>query len=339
MKYNIFIWGTGERAQYFIQKEYFRRCEISGFIDTYKKQDYFAGYKVYTPEEMMEIIDQADFIIISNQYFSEILGLCEELGIAWEKVLITVYINEPFFYKKMKKIKEVSEELFLWMLERKFKIIRMNESDNSDTSRLLGQGKYDQPVYMEDYFRYRTFEFAAKEIIKNHIDGAVAELGVFRGVFSSLINETFENKKLYLFDTFEGFQEEEAKNEIDMGRCDLDFISEHKDTSVERMINNLPYAEKCIICKGFFPDSISDEAAAERYAFVSIDVDFEESTYQGLKFFYPRLSEGGMIFVHDYNTFFLDGVKQAVIRFENEFETNLKKVPLADRAGTLVIVK
>lgn len=339
MKYSIFLWGIGERSQYFMQKKYFEKCEIAGFIDTYKNQEYFLGYKVYSPEELMKEIVRVDYIIITNQYFSEILGLCEEIGIPWEKILITAYISEPVFKKKMKKIREISEDLFLWMSDRKLKIIKINESDNRDALRLLGQGKYDQPIYMEDYFRYRTFEFVAKEIIENHVDGAIAELGVFRGVFSSLINETFNNRKLYLFDTFEGFQEEEAMNEINMGRCDLDFISEHKDSSVERLLNNLPYAEKCIICKGYFPESIPDEAVSEKYAFVSIDVDFEESTYQGLKFFYPRLSVGGMIFVHDYNTFFLDGIKLAVSRFERESGIFLKKVPLADRAGTLVIIK
>lgn len=35
----------------------------------------------------------------------------------------------------------------------------------------------------------------------------------------------------------------------------------------------------------FFPKSITEEASQERYAFVSIDVDFEDSMFEGLKFF------------------------------------------------------
>ena len=195
------------------------------------------------------------------------------------------------------------------------------------------------PVYTQDYFRYRTFEFVAKEILQNKVEGAVAEFGVFRGTFASMINEIFKEKRMYLFDTFEGFLTEEAEDEVKMGRCDTNFILAHKDTSVERLLDNLPYPEKCIICKGMFPASVTEEAANENYCFVSLDVDFEESTYQGLKFFYPRLEEGGVIFLHDYNTFYLEGVKVAVKRFEEDLGMKLKKVPLADRAGTLVIVK
>lgn len=68
------------------------------------------------------------------------------------------------------------------------------------------------------------------------------------------------------------------------------------ENSVERMLGNLPYPEKAKICKGLFPASVTAEAEKEKFAFVSLDVDFEESTYEGLKFFYPRLSEGGCIF-------------------------------------------
>lgn len=46
-----------------------------------------------------------------------------------------------------------------------------------------------------------------------------------------------------------------------------------------------------------------------------------------------------MIFIHDYNTFFLEGVRAAVKRFEDASGKRLKKLPLADRAETLVILK
>ena len=88
-----------------------------------------------------------------------------------------------------------------------------------------------------------------------------------------------------------------------------------------------------------FPDSITEEAKNSKYAFVSIDVDFEASIHEGLQFFYPRLEEGGYIFVHDYTNPQLTGVKAAVRRYEESIGTVLKKGPLADWAGTLVILK
>ena len=158
-------------------------------------------------------------------------------------------------------------------------------------------------------------------------------------MFSAVFNYRFPEKKLYLFDTFEGFAEQEAQKELEQMRCNEYFIEAHKDTSVERMLKRLPFPQKAVVCKGFFPDSITEEAKKEKFAFVSLDVDFEESTLEGLKFFYPRLSEGGYIFIHDYNTFYLEGIKEAVRRYEAYLGQKLKCVPIADRAGTLIIVK
>ena len=67
-------------------------------------------------------------------------------------------------------------------------------------------------------------------------------------------------------------------------------------------------------------------------------MDFEASIYEGLCYFYPRLSRGGYIFLHDYNSS-LYGVEHAVERYEKDHQILLPKVPLCDANGTLVIVK
>lgn len=80
------------------------------------------------------------------------------------------------------------------------------------------------------------------------------------------------------------------------------------------------------------------EGLDETFAFVSLDMDFEESIYEGLKYFYPRMSENGYIFVHDYNSS-LRGVEKAVDRYEEDYKVNLRKMPLCDANGTLVVIK
>ncbi|GFI46950.1 8-demethyl-8-(2,3-dimethoxy-alpha-L-rhamnosyl)-tetracenomycin-C 4'-O-methyltransferase [Lachnospiraceae bacterium] len=337
--YRILIWGTGKRAENYLLKNYFCNCEIIGFIDTYKKDDRFMQHKVFRPEDLPEIKDFFDYIVIVTQYFCEIIELCLQYGINNQKIVITDYVQEPLFIGYYEKLKFISKELYGRPLRNRLKMVKLNESDNFDSACLIGNGKYNNKIYFEDYFRYRTFEFVADEILNNDIPGEVAEFGVFRGDFARLINEKFSKRKLFLFDTFEGFDLKEADNELKLNRCDKDFITGHANTSIEHVMNHMSYPEKCFICQGLFPESITKEAFAAIYAFVSIDVDFEESTYQGLKFFYPRLSSGGVIFLHDYHSAYLTGVKEAVNRFETENETKLKKIPLADRAGTLVIVK
>lgn len=218
-------------------------------------------------------------------------------------------------------------------------MIGMNEKDKLDSRRIIGREGFDEKEYMADYFRYRTFEFMANELIDNKIAGKVAEVGVFRGTFAKLINEIFKDREFFLFDTFEGFNEEEIIGEMENGRCDEIFKERYKQTSEDIVLRKLKYSQKCTIFKGLFPDTVSEEVKKSEFAFVSLDVDLEESTYQGIQFFYPRLVSGGYLYIHDYNSSHLSGVKRAIERYEEDNHVLLKKIPLADQCGTLVVVK
>lgn len=337
--FKILIWGIGERTNYYIRMGYFNNCDIRGFICTNKTVDLFYGKNVYSVDELKQIQNDIDYIVIANEFFEEIIEDINKKGLSTEKIVMTDNIPLKPYSEYYSRLQKLDEELYELLEKTPYILTKANESDSVDKIRLMGTGKYKRSIYSQDYYRYRTFELLYKEIIENNVNGSVAELGVFRGHFSSLINEHFKDRTLYLFDTFEGFEDEEAKREIESGRCEERFIEEHKDTSIDRMFANIPYPQNVVVCKGFFPSSITDDVRQEKFAFVSLDVDFEESMLEGLRFFYPRMSEGGVIFVHDYNTFFLEGIKKAVKKFEEELGDRLKSIPLADRAGTLVIIK
>ena len=339
MKTTIIIWGIGERTSIYLRHDYFREYEIKGFIDSRNYGGEFYGRRVWNPTGLPELMKDTDYLVIANYFIGEILEQCLKLGIDREKIVFTDEIVEPFIRVGKEKVLKLFPELCRDLELNRYKLIEMNEKDENDEQRRIGKGRFNHPSYMSDYFRYRSFEFAAEQIIQEDVTGAVAEFGVFRGNFSALINERFKDRRLYLFDTFEGFDKEEAARETVKGRCDERFSEFHSDTSVERMLANLPYPQKCVVCKGLFPQSVTQTAMNEIYAFVSIDVDFEESVYAGLEFFYPRLAENGVIYLHDYNSAFLSGVKVAVERYEEGLGERMKKIPLADRAGTLVIVK
>lgn len=336
---NIVVWGAGKRTETCFKRNMWGNDnKILAIIESSPSSKEQYGYPVIAPEAISELIDY-DYVVINNQYFYEIIPLVLELGIPIEKIIITDNSNdEPYkscFERAQKVIPQIYEMNKLVIKQT----VKLNERDLLDDSSIFVDLKFSDYEYKSDYFRYRTFEFVAEQIEHNNIEGELAEFGVFRGLFSAVISSKFPEKKIYLFDTFEGFDDAEAKRELELGNCKESFLESHKDTSVERMLGNLPYPENAVVCKGFFPKSVTEEAKNEKYAFVSLDVDFEESTLEGLRFFYHRLSEGGYIFIHDYNTQYLKGVKNAVDRFEKEIGCKLKKVPLADRAGTLIIVK
>lgn len=335
----IIIWGIGERARMYLEDGFFNKCSIKCFVDSAHAGTGFWGKKVRHPETLPDLMGENTYLVICNRFFSEIYTQCLDMGIERGKIVFTDWIEEPFVDCDMGLVRMLEPRLVGKMEQNRYRLMTMNEKDVSDRNRQVGQGKYAHPMYMHDYFRYRSFEYVAEMIDEDRVQGSVAELGVFRGCFSSLINQKFPGRKLYLFDTFDGFDKEELERETKKGRSDDMFARYHADTSVERMLGNLPSPGQCRVCKGLFPKSITGDAAAETYAFVSIDVDFEDSIYEGLRFFYPRLNDGGVIFLHDYNSAFLSGVKISVKRYERELGHTLKKVPLADRAGTLVIMK
>ncbi|WAJ24096.1 TylF/MycF/NovP-related O-methyltransferase [Lacrimispora xylanolytica] len=339
MNKKIILWGCGERAKRYIEYGYFKNCDIVAIVDTYHKGEIFEGFGVHGVENVKELTDQSDFLIIASSYFSEIYNTCIEMDLPRNKVIFTDVIHEKLFEKDLEIVKELSLQLYEDMLLNQYKLIKLNERDYFDSNRLVGIGKYSKIEYMNDYFRYRTFEYIADEILESGLIGEVAELGVFRGTFSCLINEKFKESKLFLFDTFEGFDKREGEQEIALNRCNKIFLDYHTETSEELLLSQLPFSNNCVICKGLFPDSITEESINTTYKFVSIDVDFENSIFAGIEFFYPRLVEGGVIFLHDYNTASLHGVKKAVKRYEEVNKLLLKKIPLADRAGTLVIIK
>ena len=71
--------------------------------------------------------------------------------------------------------------------------------------------KRESYVYADaDFVRNSTLEMCAREIHVRNIQGAVAELGVFRGDYAKLINRAFPDRKLYLFDSFEGFHPDDV---------------------------------------------------------------------------------------------------------------------------------
>ena len=182
----------------------------------------------------------------------------------------------------------------------------------------------------------KIFYLCAKEIHDRGIKGEAAELGAFRGDFSRIMNKVFPDKISYLFDTFEGYSEQTAKQEVSDKNCGEAYLNAYKDATVESVLKRLPYPQKAVIKKGFFPDSL--EGLEETFSFVSIDVGFEDVTLEGLRYFYPRLSEGGYIFLHGYNSRF-KGAARAVETYEKENNIRICKVPICDRSGSIILTR
>jgi O-methyltransferase len=136
------------------------------------------------------------------------------------------------------------------------------------------------------------------------IPGDLAEVGVGPGGTAKLIASSAPDRTLHLFDTFEGLPQ---PGDTDSGRFrtgQYRFELEH----VRR------YLDGCNVRfhKGLFPAtavSLSDV----RFAFVHLDGDLYETTKEGLKWFYPRMTPGGILICHDFTS--SEGVNRAFNEF------------------------
>lgn len=178
--------------------------------------------------------------------------------------------------------------------------------------------------------RVKALEMAAKIINEKKIPGAVAELGVYMGDFSKEINRVFSERTLYLFDTFEGFPEADLRHDEENNLL-FTKVGNLSNTSEEVVRSKLPFPDRCKFIKGYFPDSVSNNpwgAQAERFAFVNVDVDLYKPILAGLKFFWPRLSPFGYIFVHDFFSRSYAGASKAIEEFAAE--NHLTFTPIGD---------
>ncbi len=330
----VFIWGCGFAARELIERE-LSEIKISVFIDKNKKV--FLDQMVYSPEEAVGL--QYDAVIVASAFAGEIHKQAKELGYDLTK-FIFVYGN--YLLQDINRNYGLAEQIFskqyIEIIKNRYHVIRGMKRDEKEAFTLLG-GKTTrhEDMFADDYNRIRTFELVAEEIRERNVPGEVAEMGVFKGEFAQYINAAFPEKKCYLFDTFEGFRSSEAEKERQAGNCGVAFVERFRDTNIDQVLCRMPNRGKIICRKGLFPESL--KGLEENFAFVSIDVDFERAIFDGLEYFYPRVNIGGYIFIHDYNSAELEGVKRAVRKYEKQYGIYLAKVPIPDLDGTLIITK
>lgn len=190
-----------------------------------------------------------------------------------------------------------------------------------------GYANLDTRITFQDS-RMSTLRLCCDNLKERNVQGALAEVGVYKGEFSKYLNKYFPDRKLFLFDTFQGMDECEEVRLVTNGKSFM-------DTSVNTVLSKMVNKDNVIIKKGYFPATAID--IDETFALVSLDTDLYDSILAGLEFFWPRMSPGGYIFVHDFGVYTWGGVRKAVIEFCDIYSINY--VPISDVCGSVVLVK
>lgn len=134
-----------------------------------------------------------------------------------------------------------------------------------------------------------------------HLPGELAELGTYKGGSASVIAGCCPEKRLRLFDTWEGIPEDD---QLEGGHLRGEFAADFDEVRRFLELYNVEYF------RGSFPETAPDDDT--RYAFVHLDADTYQSTRAGLEYFLPRLVTDGVCVLDDYLWERCPGVELAV---------------------------
>lgn len=220
-----------------------------------------------------------------------------------------------------------------WMLEHRPDSHALHGLIENDAQLIQGWMQGSALNNAGDLARFYMLYLNIEQVLREGVPGDFAELGVYKGNSAFLLAHMARRsgRHVYLFDTFSGFDSRDFVKE------DKDRMAGHfSDTSLEG-VRSLVGAESVSYVQGFFPDSLATITPPEKLAVVHLDCDLYEPMRAGLENFYPRLSPGGIMFLHDYSSGEWPGARRAVDEFLEDKPEQLVLIP--DKSGTAVLRK
>src|SRR5215469_17082322 len=153
---------------------------------------------------------------------------------------------------------------------------------------------------------YRCYELWSLARDANRVEGAILEVGVWRGGTGCLMAHASPGKTVYLADTFEGV--------VNAGDQDTRYAGgEHADTSEEivRALLSETGASNARLLKGIFPAQTAHSVNGP-IALLHVDVDVYQSAKDTVEWALPRMPVGSRIVFDDYGFFGCEGVTRLV---------------------------
>ena len=190
--------------------------------------------------------------------------------------------------------------------------------------------------------RFLSLYQSINYIYKNKIEGDFVECGVFKGgsammiafVMKDLKKNSNENKRLWLYDTFEGMANPTKHDENILNQNAISELKKIKKKENKKDIwaySPLNYVVKNIEKTGINSDNVKYveglveqtllNKTPKKICLIRLDTDFYESTKIELEKLYPLLEVGGILIIDDYGHW--KGSKKAVDEYFNLKESFL----------------
>lgn len=164
--------------------------------------------------------------------------------------------------------------------------------------------------------RLDNIQHCIEQVVKNNVPGDFIETGVWRGgacIFAKALFEVHgESRKVWVADSFAGLPKPNTELYPEDAGDDLYSIEQLRVTEdqVRQNFRRFDLLDDNVkFLKGWFKDTLP-AAPIEKLAIVRLDGDMYESTMDGLKHLYPKLSPCGFLIVDDYGV--IPACKKAV---------------------------
>lgn len=175
---------------------------------------------------------------------------------------------------------------------------------------------------VSEYETDRIIEVARECLI---VSGDMVELGCYKGDTSLMLAEIIRrtDKKLWIYDSFEGLPEKSEKDESVIGEnFKAGALMVTKREVKERFLRaGLPVP---IIKKAWF-NELRSEDLPPKICFAFLDGDFYQSIKDSLKLVESKMAKNGVIMVHDYKNEALPGVAKAVDEWKKDKGVKFKE--------------
>ena len=185
-----------------------------------------------------------------------------------------------------------------------------------------------------------------EDVIRREIEGEFAECGCWNGnsLFATkfFIDKYSLRKSFHIFDSFEGglseFKDKDLKNSSIKSNSEAERVKDFFSSSYLQLVKKTENLESIFINKGWIPDIFKTQEE-RNYCFVHIDVDLYEPTLESHKYFFKRLSQGGVIVCDDYGYKQFPGAKVAVDEFIRSLPKGSYSHFITPSIGTSIIIK
>lgn len=181
---------------------------------------------------------------------------------------------------------------------------------------------------------WRTHIALWAAITAGKLPGDFVECGVNWGFLSSAIMEYLDwnktNKTFYLLDTFHGLDEQLLNDEertagaVENGRKMLK--SGMYNTDVETVRGNFSEWNNVKVIQGAVPGTLG-QVAADRVAYLHIDMNCAAPEVAALEFFWPKLVPGAMVLLDDYGFRKHESQKRAMDECARQYGVMVASLP------------